>query len=290
MKIFPMISEQGISYQRSPAQKISIQRASGHRIAVQRFTARIIPALLGLLLVACAQQPPVPALNLSAPLVDVSARFVTERVHAGAEHSDHAGHDDANHDDESSAHAAEGTARSEWQFWRSAGRIEMNIPARQTGEVWMQDGNTLFYQKLFHADRKIVEYQSADLDALNVPVQWRTNELMIDPQVLQQLQVEDEHWIDGHPALELSGTVDGIEYDVVWRVDLNLPQQLSKQDAAGNRETTRLLDAQLLSSSTAPPDSSQYEIIDYADLGDRERDPFVLKVQNQLPGGHAHAH
>lgn len=275
MKIFPMISEQGISDQKIPA---------------QRFTARIIPALLGLLLVACAQQPPVPALNLSAPLVDVSARFVTERVHVGDEHSDHAGHDAESRDEENHAHAAAGTASSEWQFWRSAGRIEMNIPARQTGEVWMQDGNTLFYQKLFHADRKIVEYQSADLDALNVPVQWRTNELMIDPQVLQQLLVEDERWIDGHPALELSGTVDGIEYEVVWRVDLNLPQQLSKQDAAGNRETTRLLDAQVLTPSTAAPDSSQYEIIDYADLGDRERDPFVLKVQNQLPGGHVHAH
>lgn len=241
---------------------------------------RFVFGLAVLLLTACAQQSPVPPLNLDVPLVDVSARFVTERFHAGDAHEEHDGHA-----------GAEGTARSEWQFWRTASRIEMNIPARQTGEVWMRDGNAIFHQKLFHADRKIVEYQSADLDALNVPVQWRTNELMIDPQVLQQLQVDAENWSDGHPVLELSGTVDGIEYEVVWRVDLNLPQQLSKQDADGNRETTRLLNVELMAQASAQqPDSSGYEIIDYADLGDRERDPFVIRIQNQLPGGHAHTH
>lgn len=241
---------------------------------------QFIFALAALLLAACAQQSPVPPLNLDVPLADVSAHFVTERYHAGDAHDAHDGHS-----------SAEGTAQSEWHFWRTANRIEMNIPARQTGEVWMRDGNAIFYQKVFHADRKIVEYQSADLDALNVPVQWRTNELMIDPQVLQRLQVDDERWIDGHPALELSGTVDGIEYEVVWRVDLNLPQQLRKQDADGNRETTRLLKAELRAQARLQqPDSSGYDIIDYADLGDRERDPFVIAIQNQLPGGHAHSH
>ncbi len=238
-----------------------------------------ILTVVATLLSACAQQPPVPPLNLAAPLVEVSARFVTERVRVADEHTGHDEH----------AHEA-GTVTSEWQLWRSAQRIEMLIPAQQTGEIWLQDRNMVFYQKLFHADRKIVEYQSADLDALNVPVQWRTNELMIAPQVLQQLTVADERWQDGHPLLELEGTVDGIDYAVEWRTDLNLPQYLSKQDAHGNRETTRLLDATALAQAAPAPDSSRYEIIDYADLGDRERDPFVLKIQNQLPGGHVHSH
>lgn len=241
-----------------------------------------ILTVVAILLSACAQQPPVPPLNLEAPLAAVSARFVTERVRVADERADHADHDEP-------AQQA-GTVTSEWQLWRSAQRIEMLIPAQQTGEIWLQDRNMVFYQKLFHADRKIVEYQSADLDALNVPVQWRTNELMIAPQVLQQLTVADERWQDGHPLLELEGTVDGIDYAVEWRSDLNLPQSLSKQDAHGNRETTRLLEAQPLASATVAPDSSRYEIIDYADLGDRERDPFVLKIQNQLPGGHVHSH
>jgi hypothetical protein len=39
-----------------------------------------------------------------------------------------------------------------------------------------------------------------------------------------------------------------------------------------------------------PTDITQYRIIEYSDLGDMERDPFVMKVLNQIPGGHSHSH
>ena len=233
-------------------------------------------ALLTLVLTttACTQQPPVPPLNLNADVVDLSARFITERHHGDDEHDDHA--DDIN---------------NEWLFWRSAQRIEVSIPRQQTGEAWLKDGHTFFYQKLFHADHKMVEYQREDLSALNVDVDWRTNQLMIDPRVLAQLKVTDERWIDGHPALELEGTIDRIEYEVVWLVDLNIPWQLTKQDDAGNREHTRLQEVHTdAAAALVAPNSSDYEAIDYADLGDRERDPFVLKIQNHLVGGHVHTH
>lgn len=224
------------------------------------------------LLAACAQQPPVPPLDIQTNLPEISARYTTER---------HQTHDDHDHE----------AFENEWLFWRSAQRIEVSVPRQQTGEVWLKDGRTLFYQKVFHADRKIVEYQREDLSALNVAVSWQTNALMIDPAVLQQLAVVGEDWIDGHPALELEGTVDGIQYDVIWLVDVNVPYALEKQDENGNRERTRLQALYAAGDATLPaPDNRAYEIIDYADLGDRERDPFVLKIQHYLPGGHVHAH
>lgn len=228
--------------------------------------------ILVVLLTACAQQPPVPPLDIQMTLPEISARYATER---------HQAHDDHDHE----------AFENEWLFWRSAQRIEVSVPRQQTGEVWLKDGRTLFYQKVFHADRKIVEYQHEDLNALNVAVSWQTNALMIDPAVLQQLAVVDEDWIDGHPALELEGTVDGIQYEVIWLVDVNVPYTLEKQDAKGNQERTQLQALYSAGDITLlAPDSRDYEIIDYADLGDRERDPFVLKIQNYLPGGHVHAH
>ena len=54
---------------------------------------------------------------------------------------------------------------------------------------------------------------------------------------------------------------------MVWLVDLNLPHSIKKRDGNGNHEHT-----QLLALEASPlPDSSHYESIDYADLGDRER-------------------
>lgn len=230
--------------------------------------------LLSLLLNACAQHAPVPPLDLNSAAPAVSARYVTERKHVESEHEHHEEHEE------------EQDFKNEWIFHRSAQRIEVNIPTQQTGEVWLRDGKTVFYQKLFHSDKKIVEYQMEDLSGLNVAVNWRTNELMIDPAILQQLHVTGEDWIDGHPALELSGTVDAIDYDVVWLVDLNLPHAIKKRDANGNHEHTQLLG---LEPSTSPH-YQDYESIDYADLGDRERDPFVLKIQDHLIGGHVHRH
>ncbi len=233
------------------------------------FPAMLISMLL-LLASGCAHQPPVPALDVDAALSDLNARYITERHHSD--------HDEAD-------------VRNEWLFWRSANRVEISVPRQQTGEVWLKDGKALFYQKLFHEDHKIVEYQSDDLDALDVNVNWQTNQLMLNPTVLKQLKVEGEHWIDNHPALELAGTVDGIRYQVMWLVDLNIPQQLEKRDASGNHEITTLQDVQSGSASLqTAPDSRHYEIIDYADLGDRERDPFVVKVQSHLVGGDVHTH
>lgn len=233
--------------------------------------------LLPFLLNACAQQAPVPPLDLNSAVPAVNARYVTERQQAEANHK---GHDEHEH------HADADDFKNEWIFQRSAQRIEVLIPAQQTGEAWLRDGNTVFYQKLFHADRKIVEYQMEDLNALKVAVNWRTNELMLDPAILQQLHVTGEDWIDGHPALALSGTVNAIDYDVVWLIDLNLPHAITKHDAEGNREQTQLRALE----QTPMPDNRNYEVIDYADLGDRERDPFVLKIQDHLIGGHAHRH
>ena len=108
--------------------------------------------------------------------------------------------------------------------------------------------------------------------------------------MMQQLKVVDERWIDTHPALELAGTVSGIHYQVTWLVDLNAPYRLERHDQAGNSELTTLQEIHVDTAALAAPDSRNYEIIDYADLGDRERDPFVLKVQSHLVGGHWHSH
>lgn len=230
--------------------------------------------LLPFLLNACAHQAPVPPLDLQGAVPEVSARFVTERLQV--EHKQH------------NAHKEDQSFKNEWLFYRTAQRIEVDIPAQQIGEVWLRDGKTVFYQKLFHADQKIVEYQMEDLSALDVSVSWRTNEWILDPAILQKLKVTGKDWIDGHPALKFSGSVDKIDYEVVWLVDLNLPHSLEKRDATGNQVRTELLSLEQTSESRN--NYQHYETIDYADLGDRERDPFVMKIQGHLIGGNVHNH
>ncbi len=229
---------------------------------------------------ACTHADPVPELNLTKPLAAVRAKYITERSHEAGSSAQL--HPDGNH---------AGITYNAWLFSRNANRIEVTNPAQQVGEAWLRDGKTDFYQKIFHSDRKIVEYQQEDLSALNVPVNWETNALMIDPRVLEQLQVRSARRIDGHPALVLAGKEGSVNYDVVWLTDLNIPYRLHKRDRFGEEETTSL--AALLDVANAnqyAPAADGYEVIDYADLGDRERDPFVARIQQQLPGEHTHTH
>lgn len=226
--------------------------------------------------VAAAIGREVPPLNLSAPLPDVAASYVTSRV---VEEGGHA-----------HAHEHAPAGEAEWRFFREADRIEIENLQARTGERWQRDGRTQFFFKVFHADRRSIEYRSDDLKVINAALSWQQHALLIDPAVLQSLRLEETGWRDGYPYRRYRGVANGEKLDVVWRVDLNLPAVLERE-RADYRERTVLKAAHALAASPwARQDQSDYEVIDFADLGDRERDPFVLRVQAQIPGGDLHHH
>lgn len=242
---------------------------------MKTFTFALSGLVLGL--AGCATQPPVPPLNLEQTSTPVVARYTTT-IHPGEE-GDHHGDEDV------------APVSNEWVFSRSAERVEVFLPQQATGEAWLKDGPAMFYEKIFHADRKVIEYQPEDLSALNVEANWETNRLMLAPGVLAQLPIDGGFWEQGHPVSVLKGSVNGVDYEVHWLVDLNIPQSLVSLNSSGRREVTQL-EGVVPENQQAGiiPASQGYDVIEYADLGDRERDPFVMKVQHFLPGGHQHSH
>lgn len=226
--------------------------------------------------VAAPDRHAVPPLNLAMPLPEVAVEYVTTRTIEGERHAH--GHD----------HPAPGTVT--WRFFREHDRIDIENLEARTGERWQRDGNTQFFFKTFHADRRSVEYRMDDLKVINAALSWQQHAMLIDPSVLRALAEQDAGWRDGYPYRRYAGTVDGERLDVVWRVDLNLPVVLERERAEF-RERTELKAAHALASAPwRRPDQTDYDVIDFADLGDRERDPFVLRVQAQLPGGDVHHH
>ena len=218
----------------------------------------------------------IPPLDLAVPLPDVAALYVTTRADEDRSHAHEHDHPPA--------------GRVEWRFFREPDRIDIDNVHARTGERWQRDGKTQFFFKLFHADRRAFEYRMDDLKVINATLSWQQHALLIDPQLLQQLTEQDAGWRDGYAYRRYGGTTGGEKLDVVWRVDLNLPVVLERE-RAGRRERTELQAAHPLASAPwTGPDPSSYEVIDFADIGDRERDPFVQRVQAQLPGGDVHHH
>lgn len=237
--------------------------------------ALVIVAVLGL--GGCAAQrqvqTPVPEMNLAEPLPAVAASFTT-RLETQHGHRD----------------GGQLPGPQTWRFFRETDSVEIEDLQTQSGEFWQRDGGTQFLFKLFHADGKGIEYRMDDLEMLEISRSWQQHALLIEPELLQSLALVETGWRDGYPFRRFKGEVAGSALEITWRLDLNLPLQIRRGDG-GHVEITELTAAYPLAESPwVRRNRTGYDIIDYADLGDRESDPFVARVQGQLPGGHVHRH
>lgn len=175
-----------------------------------------------------------------------------------------------------------------WRIWREADRIVTENLSAHTGEVWQRDGATVFHQKVFHDDRKSVEFQMDDLRMNNVTLSWPRQALLIDPGMLSRLSEKSAGWRNGYPYRRYTGKIDGSTWDVTIRTDLLLPVMISRT-LAGVQERTELVAGYALPVAPwTPTPREDYDVIDSADLGDRQADPFVVKVQDQLGRPHTH--
>jgi hypothetical protein len=249
------------------------------KVIIQILIKLTAPTVLALL-VACGSTPGKHAetakiIDLSlANLPNVAAEFTTTRE--GGEHEQE--------HEEHTPHADKVT----WRFWRDSQQIVIERPQLGMGELWQLDGRSIIHRKLFHADQRAIEFQDDDLKMLETMPSWQKLALLLDEKLLAQLTSGDLEWSDGYPTREYQGKVAEMEWHVVMRMDIGLPMLIERQHE-GFSERTELLNAYALSAAPwRPTPSNSYDVIDFADLGDKEYDPFVIKVQAQM--GHDHHH
>ena len=155
----------------------------------------------------------------------------------------------------------------------------------------MQDGKTLFHTRLYHVDKRGIEYRNEDLQMLNVDRAWITLATLLDPRVIKALREDDDGWRHGYPYRRYTGKVDNSHWDVTVRTDRMLPVRIERRVVNGWVETVELLRSYEAGKTPwQPPNSSGYDLLDYADLGDHERDPFVMRIQALEGAGHVHDH
>jgi hypothetical protein len=231
---------------------------------------RIVCALSAALsLAACSGSAPVPPLDLASGVFpSIAAEFRTSVVVAGDSHRG---------------------SEVSWRVWREPNRVVIEDITANTGAIWQRDGGSLFLQKVFHDDRKSVEYQMDDLQMSGVETgSLLRQSLLVDPALLQQLTLKKSGWKDGVPLQRYAGKVGDQTWDITLRTDLSIPVSIDVLTPT-RRERTQLIASHFLEQSPWTPTSSvAYDIMEFADLGDRQSDPFVAKVQNELGVPHAH--
>ena len=177
---------------------------------------------------------------------------------------------------------AEGTLQKrvmDWLFERGLDYVEISAPADRRAEKWVRDPEgRVWYSRLFHAERKVIEYQPTDLTLGGITNSWNQIRSVFDPHQLAALEgtnVTKE--IAGHRARVYRGNAQGVDFEVWWLEDLNLPALVSKRSRR-NSSTLRLIEVTSISPTAAKAVPADYELMDFSDLGDRHHDPFVEKL------------
>lgn len=230
----------------------------------------LLPSLF-LLLSACAHQANIPPqIQTQSTLPEIAAEFETTIT-------------PANRQEDGQAH----TYR--WRFWRSAKRVETHNLQDNSGEVWMKSPDTkISYERLFHDQKQVIEYMPGDLAAIGYATDWLAISTLLDQAMKAQLTAADNEEILGKPAWHYQSHDPEQSLAVAWMPNEQLPG-LIKHTEQGNTVVTKIIALYPLAQSPWPYQrSGNYRYTDFADLGDKENDPFIKSIQHKIKAGHSH--
>lgn len=176
-----------------------------------------------------------------------------------------------------------------WLLWREPDRVETRLPTG-VGEIWRRDGRgDVYYRRLFHEHRRLIEYTPVDLRALGAAPDWARLAHLIDPALLgNELKRVGTTTAFDRAAIRYRGRVRGIRHEVLWLVRERLPARMRLQ--YGDRTVTvRLKAIHPIERSPWPrTNTDAYRVTDYADIGDDDADPFLRRLLNEAGPAHAH--
>jgi len=168
----------------------------------------------------------------------------------------------------------------DWYWWRQPDRVETQDTEGNTGQIWEVSKNgQVTYWRAFHKNKRVIEYTPGDLRALGQYPDWATITKVIDPTLLTTtLKPVGKEEILGRQAQRYQGQVNGVEFEVWW-LDREQVPALVRQVSETREETLRLKEIHPLQQSPwARSQIVDYTRLDYADLGDKESDPFVRSL------------
>lgn len=170
----------------------------------------------------------------------------------------------------------------DWYFLRGPSRIEAVRPSAGVAEVWERDDRgDVSLKRVFHADRRIVEYVPGELRARRTAPTWAALESVIDPRLRDRLTQSGTVDVPQGKATIYRGTVGAVTIELWWLPRWSLPARMVRQ--VGERTITLSLTALHTEIPAGWPridngTVTDYLVTDVADLGDMHKDPFVTRL------------
>lgn len=184
---------------------------------------------------------------------------------------------------------------SSWYFWRGENRVEIRDGSSAVGEIWRRDGKgRLNFVYVEPAHQRGIEYNATDLRIINHKRPWDRLASIVSPAELGKLSPAGDAEVLGHKAQRYSGKIDQRIVEVVWVPDLQLATKVinTYPDRQVTTELKSFLTQQDGVMATSDDQLAEYELVDFADLGDMETNASMawLKQATAAPGHETHEH
>jgi hypothetical protein len=182
--------------------------------------------------------------------------------------------------------------QTDWYLWREADSIETANAAVGQNDIWHRvRGNEYNYRRVFHNDQRVVDYTAGEIKTRHAEPDWSKLASVISPQLLQELKRGASKTLFGQKAVRYTGKIGGQSIDLWWLERSQIPASL-QMVRTGQRMSLALKELHGKAPASWPRATEEkiadYGVIDAADFGDMESDPFVARVMQQ--DGHVHSH
>ncbi|WP_196138728.1 hypothetical protein [Aliikangiella sp. G2MR2-5] len=165
-------------------------------------------------------------------------------------------------------------------LWRYLNQVAYEFPARGLTEVWNRVSNGQI-RPVRHFDnyQRGIEYQPMEVNQGIGSKDWSGKFQIITDDQLKEMTIKEEKNIDCDK--QITYMLESEKTLVIWNEKLRLPQKYEVEtDGFQFRWTLE----EIVSDKTMVVKvfklRSDYQLTDYADIGDNESDPFLLKMVN----------
>lgn len=180
--------------------------------------------------------------------------------------------------------------RHQWRFWRTAKRVETHNLQDNSGEIWTKSADgKIAYERVFHQQKQVIEYTPGDLRVIGTEFDWSAIATLLSKAMKAVLVEGDREQVLGRPAIHYQSSNPDAPLEITWFDHEQLPALIKRNDH-GHTITTRVIGIYPLAESPWPYNrAANYRYTDFADIGDKESDPFIQLIQHKIKGGHSHS-
>ena len=176
-------------------------------------------------------------------------------------------------------------------LWRNGQQVAHEYKDTHIAELWEKTKTGMLrLERYFDEHKRGIEYQPSDINSGRGTTDWSLRNQLISNELLGSMQLTETKGKDCDVLEKYFFSDDNVSIELDWLPELALIKNYSEESKAGKIQWKLqqvILDEERVKKAFRI--RSNYQTTDYADIGDNESDPFLMKMINLGHLNHSHS-